>query len=94
MSCTRASEASLFARVEEAERLLGISRSLGYELPNEWIDTGGRTGLPGLRPRPPDPRRALGAGGVGKRHRLRVARLSLSRLLDVPSANCRMNFFT
>lgn len=50
MSCTRASEASLFARVEEAERLLGISRSLGYELPNEWIDTGGRTGLPGAPP--------------------------------------------
>lgn len=41
--------ASLFVRVEEAARLLGISRSLAYELANEWIDTGGRTGLPAIR---------------------------------------------
>jgi excisionase family DNA binding protein len=41
--------APLFVRVEEAARLLGISRSLAYELADQWIDTDGRTGLPAIR---------------------------------------------
>ncbi len=41
--------ASLFVRVEEAARLLGISRSLAYDLANQWINTGGQTGLPAIR---------------------------------------------
>jgi excisionase family DNA binding protein len=46
---TTDTSASLFVGVEEAARLLGISRSLAYELVNEWIDSGGRTGLPAIR---------------------------------------------
>jgi excisionase family DNA binding protein len=41
--------ASLFLGVEDAARLLGISRSMAYDLANQWIDTGGRTGLPAIR---------------------------------------------
>jgi excisionase family DNA binding protein len=39
----------LFIRVEDAASLLGISRSLAYDLANQWIDSGGRTGLPAIR---------------------------------------------
>jgi excisionase family DNA binding protein len=39
----------LFIGVEDAARLLGISRSLAYDLANQWIDSGGRTGLPAIR---------------------------------------------
>jgi excisionase family DNA binding protein len=46
---TADTSASLFVRVEEAARLLGISRSLAYDLANQWINTGGRTGLPAIR---------------------------------------------
>jgi excisionase family DNA binding protein len=39
----------LFMRVEDAARLLGISRSLAYEMANRWINTKGREGLPAIR---------------------------------------------
>ncbi len=35
-----------FLRIEEAARLLRISRSAAYEQANVWIATGGQTGLP------------------------------------------------
>jgi excisionase family DNA binding protein len=41
--------ASLFLRVEEAARLLGISRSLAYELANRWLESDQATGLPAIR---------------------------------------------
>ncbi|MPY93729.1 MAG: helix-turn-helix domain-containing protein [Acidimicrobiia bacterium] len=40
---------SLFVGVDEAARLLGISRSLAYELANQWIDSNEATGLPAIR---------------------------------------------
>jgi excisionase family DNA binding protein len=39
----------LFLRVEDAARLLGISRSSAYNLVNRWIDTKGVEGLPAIR---------------------------------------------
>ena len=38
-----------FLRVEEAARLLRISRTSAYALANRWLDTGGAEGLPALR---------------------------------------------
>jgi Helix-turn-helix domain len=35
-----------FLRIEEAARLLRISKSAAYEQANAWIATGGQTGLP------------------------------------------------
>jgi hypothetical protein len=35
-----------FLRIEEAARLLRISRSAAYEQANAWLTTGGETGLP------------------------------------------------
>ncbi len=42
------SVAPLFVGVEEAARLLGISRSLAYTLANLWLTTG-EAGLPAIR---------------------------------------------
>jgi hypothetical protein len=39
----------VFLRVEEAARILRISRSSAYELANRWLATGGRVGLPVIR---------------------------------------------
>jgi excisionase family DNA binding protein len=44
-----ASTDRLFLRVEDAARLLGISRSSAYNLANRWIDTKGVEGLPSIR---------------------------------------------
>ena len=50
MSSTRSGTApSLFVGVDEAARLLGISRSLAYELANQWIDSDEAAGLPAVR---------------------------------------------
>ena len=38
-----------FLRVEEAARLLRISRTSAYTLANRWLDTDGTEGLPALR---------------------------------------------
>jgi excisionase family DNA binding protein len=38
-----------FLRVEEAARLLRISRTAAYALANRWLDTNGTGGLPALR---------------------------------------------
>ena len=35
--------------VEEAARILRIGRSLGYELANQYLTSGGTTGMPVLR---------------------------------------------
>lgn len=40
---------SLFLPVEEAARLLGISRSLAYELANRWLESDQTIGLPAIR---------------------------------------------
>lgn len=42
-------ELPLFLRVEEAARILRISRSAAYEQANAFLATGGRTGLPAIR---------------------------------------------
>jgi excisionase family DNA binding protein len=39
----------VFIRVDEVAHLLGISRSLAYEMANRWIRTKGREGLPAVR---------------------------------------------
>lgn len=39
----------LFITVNDAARLLGISRSLAYEMANRWIATGGDEGIPAVR---------------------------------------------
>ena len=44
-----------FLRVEEAARLLRISRTSAYALANRWLDTDGADGLPGGPHRPLDP---------------------------------------
>jgi excisionase family DNA binding protein len=46
---TSPSSDQLFIRVEDAARLLGISRSLAYEMANRWINTKGQEGLPAIR---------------------------------------------
>lgn len=38
-----------FLRVEEAARILCISRSAAYELVHAWLATDGETGLPAIR---------------------------------------------
>ena len=35
--------------VEEAARVLGISRGLAYQLANRYVDTGGKEGIPANR---------------------------------------------
>jgi excisionase family DNA binding protein len=45
----RSGELSLFIGVEEAARMLGISRSLAYELANRWIATDRAEGIPAVR---------------------------------------------
>ena len=50
MSPTRSGTApSHFVRVDEAACLLGISRSLAYELANQWIESDEAVGLPAVR---------------------------------------------
>jgi excisionase family DNA binding protein len=39
----------LFLRVEEAARLLRISRASAYVLARRWLDTGGTDGLPAVQ---------------------------------------------
>jgi excisionase family DNA binding protein len=39
----------LFLRVDEAAGMLGISRSLAYQLAKQWIESGGETGIPAIR---------------------------------------------
>lgn len=39
----------IFMGVDDAARLLGISRSLAYDMANRWIVSGGEDGLPALR---------------------------------------------
>lgn len=39
----------LFISVDEAARLLGISRSLAYEFANRWIQSDEGEGLPAIR---------------------------------------------
>lgn len=41
--------APLFLKVEDAARMLGISRSLAYELANRWLATDQTEGLPSIR---------------------------------------------
>jgi hypothetical protein len=38
-----------FLRIEEAARILQISRSAAYEQANAWLATGGEAGLPVVR---------------------------------------------
>jgi excisionase family DNA binding protein len=38
-----------FLRVEEAARILRISRSSAYELAHAWLATNGETGIPVIR---------------------------------------------
>ena len=38
-----------FFKVDEAARILGISRSAAYELANVWLTTGGQAGIPAIR---------------------------------------------
>jgi excisionase family DNA binding protein len=53
--------------IEEAAKVLRISRGVAYALARQWLDSGGRQGLPVVR---------LGRS-------LRVPRAGLLRLLDV-----------
>ncbi len=53
--------------IEEAAKVLRISRGAAYALARQWLDSGGRQGLPVVR---------LGRS-------LRVPRAALLRLLDV-----------
>ena len=45
---TNVSTPSLFVSVEEAARILGVSRSLAYAMAKLWL-TGGEDGLPSIR---------------------------------------------
>jgi excisionase family DNA binding protein len=56
-----------FLRVEEAARILRISRSAAYELANAWLSSGGETGLPVIR--------------LGRT--IRVPRAAIERYLEV-----------
>jgi len=58
-----------FYRIEEAARILRISRSKCYELANAWLDSGGQFGLPVVR-----------LGRV-----MRVPRTAIDRFLQVGS---------
>ena len=40
---------TLLVKVEDAARILGISRSLAYELANRWLDGDQTEGLPCVR---------------------------------------------
>lgn len=42
-------EHAVFLRVEEAARVLRISRTSAYALTRRFLDTGGREGLPAVR---------------------------------------------
>jgi excisionase family DNA binding protein len=46
---TTISEHGLFLRVEEAARILRISRTSAYALTRRFLDTGGQEGLPAVR---------------------------------------------
>ena len=61
---------SLFLPVEEAARLLGISRSLAYELANRWLESDQTTGIPSIR--------------LGRR--LLVSRAALERMASLENA--------
>lgn len=56
-----------FLRVEEAARILRISRSSAYELAHAWLETDGSAGLPVIR--------------LGRT--IRVPRAAIERLLQV-----------
>ncbi len=56
-----------FLRVDEAAKILRISRSAAYEMANAWFATNGETGLPAVR---------LGRS-------IRIPRTAVERLLDV-----------
>ena len=43
------SEDGVFLRVDEAARVLRISRTSAYALTRRFLDTGGREGLPAVR---------------------------------------------
>jgi excisionase family DNA binding protein len=58
-----------FLKIEEAARILSISRSAAYALAKAWLDSGGRYGLPAVR--------------VGRL--LRVPRPAIERLMAVGS---------
>lgn len=58
-----------FYRIEEAARILRISRSATYELANAWLATGGRVGLPVVR--------------LGRT--MRVPRTAIERFLEIGS---------
>lgn len=58
-----------FLRVDEAARLLGVSRSHAYEMANRWIASHGAEGLPAIR--------------LGRR--LLVRRDALERWADEPA---------
>lgn len=58
-----------FLRVEEAARILRISRSAAYELANAWLATDGSAGLPVIR--------------LGRT--IRVPRAAIERFLQVGS---------
>ncbi|MGH9026385.1 MAG: helix-turn-helix domain-containing protein [Acidimicrobiia bacterium] len=60
-------EQPAFVRIEDAARILSISRSSAYELANIWLATEGETGLPVVR---------LGRS-------LRVPRAALERLAAI-----------
>ena len=64
---TDRSSAALFVKVDEAARMLGVSRSLAYELANRWIESGCDEGIPAVR--------------LGRR--LLVSRAGLERLADI-----------
>lgn len=44
-----AASSAMFIRVDQAACLLGISRSLAYELANQWLESDGASGLPAVR---------------------------------------------
>jgi excisionase family DNA binding protein len=55
-----------FLRVEEAAALVRISRTVAYALARQWLDTGGRAGLPAVR--------------IGRS--VRIPRAALQRMAD------------
>jgi hypothetical protein len=56
-----------FLRVEDAARLLRISRTSAYALANRWFDTDGASGLPAVR--------------IGRS--IRIPAIALDRLADL-----------
>jgi hypothetical protein len=59
-----------FLRVEDAARLLRISRTSAYAQARQWFDTGGAAGLPAVR--------------IGRS--IRIPAIVLDRLADVDHA--------